>query len=173
MATLLSLVQQQTIKKISANNEAKYTQLATEVEDVELRDLLGTALLQDLQANPTSEANVKLLDEYEFEDCNGNTVKHKGLRYVLAYFNYAKYVGSSFIVDTFSGFKQQNTPNSDPVSEGTMKRLQTENNKIAMRSWELIKEYLDLNYTDYPLWNYTKSKNPTMPKFTFLRKTMY
>jgi len=173
MALLLTLAQQQAVKKISENNAVKYNQLAIEVEDVELRDLLGTALLQDLQANPTSEANIKLLDAYEFTDCNNNNVTHKGLRYVLAYFNYAKYVGSSFIADTFSGFRQKITPESESIGEGTMKRLQLENNKIAMRSWELIKEYLDLNYTNYPSWNCTKSKNPTMPKFSFVRKTKY
>ena len=60
--TLLTYSQQQAFKKISANNAQKYSQLAFEVENKELVDLLGVALLQDLQDNPTTEDNIKLLD---------------------------------------------------------------------------------------------------------------
>lgn len=170
---LLTFSQQQAIKAISANNEVKYAQLEKEVEDSDLRDLLGVALLQDLQDNPTDENNVKLLDEYSFEDCNGNTVKHKGLRYVLAYLIYARYIGSSFVNDTFTGFMVKTRTDSELINEGTIKRLQNENRKLALTEWDLIKEYLNLNCDTYTLWISSESKKPTLPKFTFLRKTQY
>ena len=168
---LITYSQQQTIKAISANNQSKYAQIATEVEETELRDLLGVALLQDIQDNPKSTQNVALLSEYEFEDCNGNNVKHKGLRYVLAYLIYAKYIGQSFVNDTFTGFVQKNRPDSELVSDGTIKRLQIENRKIALTEWDLIKEYLNLNCDTYTLWISSESKKPHLPKMTFLRNT--
>lgn len=170
--SLLTYIQQQAIKPISANNESKYAQIASEVEEVELRDLLGVALLQDVQDNPTSTYNLLLLDGSTFKDCNGNTVKQKGLRYVLAYFNYARYVGNSVINDTFTGIVQKSREESETVSEGTTKRLMLENRKIAMREWELIKDYLDENSDNFPLWNCSGDKQPFNPKFTFLRKTV-
>lgn len=170
---LITFSQQQTIKAISANNQTKYAQLAKEVEETDLRDLLGVALLQDLQDDPASDNNVKLLGEYEFEDCNGNNVKHKGLRYVLAYLIYARYIGNSFVNDTFTGFVVKNRPDSELINEGTIKRLQIDNRKIALSEWSLIKDYLNLNCDTYTLWISAESKKMALPKFTFLRKTKH
>ncbi|MCK9281355.1 MAG: hypothetical protein M0P71_12090 [Melioribacteraceae bacterium] len=171
MALLLSLVQQQLIKKISANNTGRYDQIAAEVEENELRSMLGIALLQDLQDNPTSTENVKLLDGSSYENYLGQTIKFKGLRYVLAYLNYAKYIGESFVTDTFTGFVAKNRPESELVSEGTMKRLINENRELAMREFDVIKEFLCLNSADYPLWLYAKTQKPHTPRFWGVRKT--
>lgn len=170
--TLLTYSQQQLIKPISDNNESKYSQIEKEVEEVELRDLLGVELLQDIQANPTNASNIKLLDPHTFVNCRGNSVQHKGLRYVIAYFNYARYVGSSHINDTFTGFVTKNREEATSITSGDINRLQIENRKSSLREWELIKEYLDLNAEDYPLWDCVQRKHTFKPKFTFLRNTV-
>lgn len=168
---LLPFSQQQAIKKISANNEAKYEQLADEVEEIELKRLLGIALLQNVQKNPLISENVKLLDGTDFVDRNGNTISHKGLRWVLAYMNYSKYLGESFVNDTFTGMVHKKRPDSELISEGATKRLQLVNRQLALIEWEIIKEYLDLNSSEFPLWNCTKSRKPYTPRFTGVRKT--
>jgi hypothetical protein len=172
MGLLLTYSQQQAIKKISENNEAKYNQLASEVEETELRSLLGVALLQNLQTNPTESANVILLDGGSYENYLGQTITFKGLRYVLAYLNYSKYIGQSFVNDTYTGFTRKNHPDADAISEGTIKRLQGENRAIAMSEWELIHEFLRLNSDDYSLWIYFKSKKPFTPRISGVRKTI-
>lgn len=172
MGLLLTYSQQQAIKKISENNQAKYDQLASEVEETELRSLLGVALLQDLQTNPAASANVTLLNGGEYENCLGQTITFKGLRYVLAYLNYSRYIGQSFINDTYTGFTRKNHPDAESISEGTIKRLQGENRTIAMSEWELIHEFLRLNSNDYPLWLYYKSKKPFTPRISGVRKTI-
>jgi len=168
---LLTFSQQQAIKKISANNESSYDQLATEVEEKELQDLLGAALLQDLQDNPTSTANVKLLDGSTFTDCNDNTIKQKGIRWMLAYMNYSEYLGTSFANDTFSGFTQKIRSDSEQLSEGSIKRLQLSNRELALTQWLLIKSFLNENSDDYPLWIIADSRKPYTPKITGVRKT--
>jgi len=170
--SLVTYNQQQAIKAISVNNASKYDSIATEVEAIELSDLLGVALLQDVQDNPLTTHNTELLDGATFEDCNGNIIKQKGLRYVLAYFNYAKYIGESFVNDTFTGFVVKNREESDIISEGTVKRLQLENRKIAMREWELVKAYLNENTANFPLWLCDTTKQVFNPKFTFIRNTV-
>lgn len=172
MALLLSWAQQLAIKPISANNQSKYAQIAAEVEVKELRDLLGVGLLQDVQTNPTSAENVILLDGGSYENCNGQTITFKGLRFVIAYLNYAKYAGSGFITDTFTGIVQKNRPESQLISEGTMKRLINENREIALQEWELIKEFLDLNYETYTLWSSLYSKKPFTPRIYGIKKTV-
>lgn len=171
MAPLLSYAQQQAIKAISPNNQAKYNQLATEVEENELRSLLGVALLQDIQDAPTSADNATLLDGGTFTDYNGNTLRFRGLRQVLAYLNYSRYIGESFVNDTFTGMVQKTRPDSELLSEGTMKRLQNENRAIAMTEWELIKRYLDDNTDLYPKWGDSATKKPFTPRIIGVRKT--
>jgi len=172
MALLLSYSQQQAIKPISANNEGKYAQLAAEVEEKELRSLLGVALLQDIQSNPTSTNNVLLLDGDEFEDCYGNTITHKGIRYLLAYLNYSRYIWESDISDTFTGFVVKNRQESEMLTDGRRKSLQLTMREIAMQEWILIKDYLDEKYANFTLWNYgNETKKPYTPRIYGVRKT--
>ena len=169
---LLTYSQQQTIKKISANNQQKYDPLATDVEEKDLKKLLGVALLQDLQKSPNAANNVLLLDGDSFVDCNGNTVDQKGVRWMTAYLNFSAYLGNSFVNDTFTGFVQKTRQDAEILSEGAIKRLQLENRQIALTEWELIEAYLNENKDNFPLWVCTDSKKPFTPKFIGIRKTI-
>lgn len=170
---LVSYAKQMEIKPISYNNQSKYEQIATEVEAFELLQLISLEMYQDLVDNPTTDANVSLLNGCSFENYNGNTVNHKGLRYVIAYLNYSKYVGESFVSDTYTGFVQQNRPEATFLSDGQIKRIQENARKIALTAWETVKEYLDKNYTLYPYWSYTEEKKIYTPKFGSVKKTKY
>jgi hypothetical protein len=169
---LITYNQQITYKKISANNQTKFAQIETEVENTELRDLLGVALLQDLQYNGSTAENVKLLAGTSFVNCDGNTIYHKGIRFVLAYLIYSRYIGESFVNDTFTGLVQKTRDDSEQLSEGQVRRLQENNRIIAMNEWLIIKEYLNLNPEDYPLWCSVKSKKPFTPRITGVRRTL-
>lgn len=171
MALLLTWAQQQAIKPFSANNESKYAQLATEVESLEVDKLLGPALYQDIAASPTDEDYVKILDAFEFERADGKFITHRGLRYVIAYLNFAKYIGESYVADTFTGFVQKIRPDSERISSGDIKRLQQENREIAFNAFSLIKEYLDLNADTYELWTCQSGKRVNGPKFYTVKNT--
>lgn len=171
LTPLLSLQEQQAIKPISKNNDRKYEGIALEVENSKLRELIGAAFLYDIQKNPENYTN--LLEGVEFTDCNGNAVQHRGLKYVLAYLNYASYVTKSFIQDTYTGLKQKNIPESEAVSDGTIKRLQLDAQNIAMSEWAMVKEYIELNSKDYPLFSCSSAtKKHFTPRITTIRKTI-
>jgi hypothetical protein len=171
MLLLLSFNEQNTIKPISLNNEDRYNQIATEVESLELDKLLGYAFYQAVAANP--ENYTDLLNGCSFVDDCGNTVSHRGLLYVLAYLNFARYIGESNIFDTFSGFVKKKLDNSDNVSTGDIKRLQLENREIAFNAFSLIRMYLNKNTTLYPLWNsLTSDKKIYKPTFYGIKKTI-
>lgn len=172
-SNLLTFNQQIAIKKLSLNNQNKFDELCREVERTDLKDLLGAALLQDLQTNPTTANNELLLNGDTFTNYLGQTVKHQGIRYVLAYLNHSRYIGESFVQDTFSGMVRQNQNLSEPISEGTVKRLQATSKEIALSEFELIKQYLNENFTNYPLWMQAISTKPFTPKFGSIRKTAY
>jgi hypothetical protein len=165
---ILSFSQQQTIKPISGSNENKYSQLTNEVESLEIDQLLGSQFYQAVAADPDSYDD--LLNETEFTRADDTTIKHRGLRYVIAYLNYAKYVGDNYF-DTFSGFTKKSTPDSEPISAGEIKRLKQENREIAFNAFILIKEYLDLNTDIYTLWNCTSNKRPKRQMFYGVKNT--
>lgn len=170
MSSLLTLQQQQAIKPISANNETKFTQISKEVEEFELSKLLGYAFYQAVVSAP--EDYKDLLDGCQFTDKDNNTVSHKGVRYLLAYLNFAVYVQESFVSDTFTGMVQKVRPDSEPVSQGTIKNLQTRNREIGFAAFELTKQYIELNSEKYPMWSKLKSNKRTFtPKFYGIKKT--
>lgn len=172
MATLLSYAEQQALKAISANNQSKYTQIATEVENNELRQLIGAAFLNDLQINYATLWNGKLLNGDSYNDCAGNAVKHRGLKFVLSYLNYVKYLNVSDVADTFTGFVAKTHENAQPLAEGRIIRLQNDAKNIALSEFEMIKQYLDLNAVNFPYWYYsTPNKKIYTPVFTGIRKT--
>jgi len=173
MSNLLTYSQQIAIKKISSNNQSKFDELCREVENTDLKDLLGLALLQDLQTNPNTTANDNLLDGTSFTNKYSQDVTFKGIRYVLAYLIHSRYIGESMAADTFTGMVRKQHENADPLSEGAIKRLQATSKEIALSEFELIKEYLDLNYTTYPLWIKANSTKPFTPKFDSVSKTAY
>ena len=173
MTTLITLAQQQIVKPITLNNQDRFLQIAYEVENSDLLDLLGIELLQDLQDNPTSANNILLLDGCIYTNGRGNTIRHKGIRFILSYMIYARYIGESYMVDTFSGFVKKERTDATSLSEGEVIRLQNVSKKMALVEWENVKEYLDLNYSLYPKWLYNESTTPYLPKFYGLKKTKY
>jgi len=151
--------------------QAKFDQLCTEVENNELRDLLGAVFLIDIQTDP--ENYTALLDGTTFTDCRGRNSKHRGLRFVLAYFNFSKYSLYSRFADTYSGMVVKNRQETTTIGELDLKRIQEDARKIALSEWQLIKEYLNINSNDYPLWDCTDSKKVYTPIFKSFRKTFY
>lgn len=177
---LLTLTQQNNVKPISTNwaNQRKatggktnFSQLQEEVENKELKGLLGPAFLLDIQANPTTSANLLLLDGTTFEDCDGNDIKFEGIRFQLSYMNYSKYVGISSIADTFTGMMQQNRTETTPISEGAVKREKQDAREIALQDFEIMKLYLNDNEDTYLLWKCTNTKKIYTPKLMTIRKT--
>lgn len=177
---LLTLIQQNNIKPLSSNwcNTAKITGgktnfelLQEEVENKELRILLGPALLLNIQLNPTDTNYLKLLDGETFEDCDGNDIKFEGIRYQLSYMNYSKYIGISHQADTFTGMVQQARPETTPISEGSIKRDKQDAREIALQDFEIMKQYLNDNDDIFTLWECGTTKQIYTPKLTTIRKT--
>ena len=180
---LLTLIQQQAIKPITpnwaaalANNAVgsvtNFVQTEAEVEEKELRDLLGVALLQDLQDNPATAPNIALLNGSTFEDCNGNTIKTKGLRYVIAFMVHSQAVFSTSYSDTFTGYTNKNRQETQDTSKGDKKEIKGRSRALALQEFELIKDFLNENSTIYPLWICNISKKPYTPKFTGVKRTI-
>jgi len=177
---LLTLLQQNNNKPVSPNwanavkttgGKSNFTQLQEEIENNELRDLLGPAFLLGIQTNPTDANNVLLLDGATFKDCNDNDIKFEGIRFQLSFMNYSKYVVISSNKDTFTGMIKQNRTETTFIDRGAIKAEQQGAREIALKDFEIMKLYLNANTDLYPLWKCTITKKIYTPKLTTLRKT--
>lgn len=178
---LLTITEQQTFKTIDYNWSNKvrvvggvsnYEQLEQEVEETDLSDLLGIALLQDIQANPSTANNLLLLNGSTFTDCNDNTIAFKGIKYALAYMVHYRYMNSINVQDTASGTVRKDSNESTFALKGEVTENRNFSKKIALREFDLIKQFLNENETDYPLWICSESKNNYTPQMFNIRKTI-
>lgn len=172
MESILTLAQQQSNKPISEKNAAKFNQLREETIRKDLTDLLGAAFIDAIVANPTENRFVNLLDAKEYEDYNGYTRRHLGLRFVLSYFLYARYIGMSDVSDTYTGLVRKNRTESESLSDGRVKMLQNDARDIALTQFNSIKEYMTENISEYPEWHCDTNRNTFKPQVTTLRKTL-
>lgn len=147
---LLTFLQQQAIKPITANSEGLFEQFETETENAELAGLLGRAFLYAVQQAP--EAYAALLDGAEYEDCTGNTTRHRGLRFVLAYLVFARYSLQAGIKDTYTGLVQKHRTEAESLDYATRKAFVNDTKNIALAEFEAVRDYLNANSTAYPLW---------------------
>ena len=164
---LLTFAQQTAIKPISKNNQQFYPQLLADVEAMYLSRVLGVVFAQKVQSNPIDY--IELLDGSTFI-FNGETIAHKGLRYVLAYYAYSEYVKNSDVSDTFSGMVQQNRGETTHLSTGRINALRDSALQIADQALSLVKIYLNSNSLLYPFWSCHIGINPHSPKLIEIRK---
>jgi hypothetical protein len=168
---ILTFQQQTAIKKISEKNALNFNQIRDEVINSELIDLLGAAFVTALKANPTAERFTNILDSNIYENCYGNDVRFEGLRYVLAYLVYARYIKSSHVKDTFGGMVRQNRAESDFISDGTLRGMQQEAKDIAVSQFKLVEDYIKEHVDEYPEWEKGVNRRQFKPRMINLRKT--
>jgi len=150
MADLLwTYANQLTIKPISANyGQTKFEQIMLEVQVEDLQKLLGFDFYQDLIQNPTDTWNKKLLDGGTYT-YNSVTYFYEGLKYVLAYFAYARYVRVSSKKDTATGFVSKQFEDSRQINDGDESNLHKDFRKIAFKYWEECQKFLSANSSEF------------------------
>lgn len=118
---------------------------------VDIQRLLGSDFYNDMIRNSTNANYVALLDggDYAYQ---GITYSNYGLKAVLVHYFYARYVMFGDKTDTPFGFVEKLTPNSQGVDIANKKSLSKDSKDIAFNYWENVKDFLDRNADDYPLW---------------------
>jgi len=154
MAALLwTYAEQQTIKPISANQaQAYFNQLAEEVQVEDLQKLIGFRFYQDIIQNPATTANAALLDGGSYVGGDGVTYFYEGLKHVLAYFLFARYIKVSYKKDTYGGFVKKNFEESNQINKGSESDYHNDFRKIAFKYWEECECFIKNNSTDYPYY---------------------
>jgi hypothetical protein len=107
--------------------------------DLELCDDFKNIAFNNI--NSTEQKWIDLWCGSSFESC-GISKKHLGLKYVLSHYSYARYVLLNQYQDTGTGLKQKTNDFSIPIPYKELEMFSNNYKKIAIQSFEKIKEFL-------------------------------
>lgn len=120
-------------------NNDKLNEMILDAQMLDLQPLLGEKLYNKLVAAPKNYA--ELLDGGVY-DYQGTSYTNYGLKMVLSYFTYARYMMFGSVTDTpFSTVEKLNN-DSRPVEASTKKSIYQLNRDAAMQLWENVRNYL-------------------------------
>jgi len=149
MTILWTSVDQQTIKPISKNRLNDFDKLAEETQLSDLQPLMGFDFFQDIIQNPTATWNASLLTGGSYT-YNSLPYVYSGLKYVLAYFLYARYIEQSGEFDTFSGLAKKNMQDSEHADIGVIKNRINSVRKLANNYWTECDKFILANSANFP-----------------------
>jgi len=133
------------ISKISNND--KLNELILDAQLLDLRPLLGEKLFNALLTSPLE--HTELLDGCIYEH-EGISYTNYGLKMVLSYFTYARYMMFSSVTDTSFSVVEKLNSDSRPVEPSVKKTIYIINREAALQVWDNINNYLlRKQYTGY------------------------
>lgn len=132
-------------------NTSALNQHISDAQFIDIQKLLGLDFYNELIRNPTSTANAELLigGDYTY---NGTTYTNVGLKSVITFYAYSRYVLFGSQTDTPFGLVQKQGQNSTEIDSGQKKTVSKMNQQTAFVYWENVKLFLDRNKEDYSLW---------------------
>jgi hypothetical protein len=120
-------------------NDAKLNEQILDAQMLDVAPLLGENLYNKIMATP--EEYTELLEGGAYSH-DGVSYNNYGLKMVLCYFAYARYIMFGSEVDTPSGFKEKLSNESRPVEFGNKKTIYSLNRDSAMMIWDNVNNYL-------------------------------
>jgi len=132
--------------------EETFNQFVKEAQFMDIEPLIGNEMYNDLLNNPDNVVNNELLEGGMYT-YSGKTYTNVGLKVILIHYAYARYVKFGSYTDTAFSFVQKLNPESEPVSDKQKQVIFKQNQQIAFKYWANVRDFLDRNTEDYPLWN--------------------
>ena len=156
MANLITFADFEGIKTINLNQnqERQLDPSISEAQKFDAKKLLGAAFFQNIIDNPTDPDNLVLLNGTTYDNNQGDPVSFEGLKVMIVYFAFARYVGGKNITDTVFGFVNKQGEKSDQVDNAGISRECKASIAAAFAVWNEIKDFLNaqINASKYDLW---------------------
>lgn len=131
-----------------------------EAQEFDLRSWIGESFYLDILDkfvnNPTDTDFLNLFNGTEYT-YKGDKYEHQGIKGVLVYLAYARYIGAANAQSTPTGFVQKNNQYSDPISGSQITRMVKQNESGANTFQRRVEDFLNRNADNYPLWKTCKS----------------
>ncbi len=156
MVQLITISDFNSLRALSSNLNAskKLDPYILEAQQFDLKPLLGNsfylAICNDFVNGEFTEY-VDLFNGSEWTE-SGLTYRHEGLKSVLVYFSYARYVIESPLSETANGVVIKTEQYSQSAEDKSLIRRRDTAYSGAQAYWADVKKFLNDNYLDYPLW---------------------
>lgn len=161
---------------ITRNDIARYRQLSKTPHDAKLNEMILDAQMMDLQPLLGERLFNQIIADRESHDAllNGGIYEHEGISYtnyglkmVLSYFAYARYVMFGSVTDTPFSVVEKLGTESRPAEISTRKSIYTLNRQGALQLWENVKCYL--TRVSYPGFEGSSSQPVAGLRFTKIK----
>ena len=113
-----------------------------EAQLLDLKPLIGESLFQEIILNVANYQD--LLNETTY-NYNGNETTSCGLKRVLIFYAYARYVMNGSVVDTPFGMVEKQFQDGKNVERISKKEIYKYNQQIANQYWLEVESYLNRN----------------------------
>lgn len=154
---------------INVNAVKKVDPFILEAQEFDLKNLMGDSfyydLIKDFNNSPSLSKYYDLFNGSTYI-CDGNEIYQSGIKAVLIYLSYSRYVAVSNIEATAFGTVHKKEEFSEPVSESTIKRLKDQAYSGALEYWQGVEKFIKSNFNDYPLFKGCHLKNKTSIKIS-------
>ncbi len=123
-------------------NDNDFNAYIEEAQEFDLLPLLGEELYNALLSNVNTPSWDILINGgvYSFEK---KEYRHSGIKKVLSYFTYARYILKSNIQDSSFGFVQKKTPHSEPLSLEERRNFYYKYREDANTLMDRVKSYIN------------------------------
>lgn len=140
---------------LNTNTSKKLDPYSNEAMIIDLKNELGNAffndLVKDYQSSPSFAKYSELYNGSTWIK-NGIEYTHKGLKVVLVYWGYARYIRDSNNESTAFGQRVKSNEFSEPISEATLSRLIEQAKSAGYSFMSDVIRFMEDNKKDYPLW---------------------
>lgn len=160
MANLITIADFDDYRDITSNLDStkRLDPYIVEAERFDFRPLLGSQLYYEFINNLSTQKYVDLLNGKNYTPTGYTAaIDFKGIKPVLVYFTYARFLLNDNIKSTVSGFVRKINEFSEPVSESTIARLSSQARASAMSYWQETMLFLNTYTTTYTLWGDTST----------------
>ena len=147
-------------------NDAKLNEMILDAQLLDLQPLLGDNFLNKIEGTPEDYTD---LLEGSLYDYKGISYTNHGLKMVLSYFTYARYLMFSTVTDTPFSVVEKLNDNSKQVDYSTKKSIYAINRDSAFTIWKNVELYL-LRTDNQDYKNY-KCPNPKQGGFRLTKIT--
>lgn len=143
-------------------NDAKLNEMILDAQIFDLQPLVGESLYNKIMASPQDYE--QLLEGGIYEADNIGYTNY-GLKMVLAYFTYARYMMFSSMIDTPFSVVEKLNPDSRPIDTVAKKTIYSLNRDAAFTIWENVKRYLvRTRHPDFTTGKMLSGKGLTLKK---------
>jgi len=132
-------------------NDVEINAIINEAQRVDVRPFLGAPFYKDILDNLLDQRIIDLLDGVDY-DYHGDTVHYDGLKIVILYYTYARYILNMDGVSTPYGIKSKIDQYSIPMNPKSI-QMKVDSARSSANSYlHETEKFLIEKSTDYPLW---------------------